>query len=73
MPTAMQARGEGADLVGVLVLYDKSPYTIYWKKSRGIKSIKDFPRAQDRDASGGCGAADVARESPRRGISMPIP
>jgi NitT/TauT family transport system substrate-binding protein len=43
MPTAMQARGEGADLVGVMVLYDKSPYTIYWKKSRGIKSIKDFP------------------------------
>jgi NitT/TauT family transport system substrate-binding protein len=43
MPTAMQARGEGADLVGVLALYNKSPYTIYWKKSRGIKSIKDLP------------------------------
>jgi NitT/TauT family transport system substrate-binding protein len=42
MPTAIQARGEGVDLVGIMAIYASSPYTIYWKKSRGIQSIKDL-------------------------------
>ena len=56
MPTAMQAKGEGADLVGVMVIYATSPYTIYWKKSSGIKTIKDLP-----GHSIGTPAADAAR------------
>jgi NitT/TauT family transport system substrate-binding protein len=56
MPTAMQARGEGADLVAVMVIYQTSPYTIYWKKSSGIKTIKDLP-----GHSIGTPAADAAR------------
>lgn len=43
LPTAIQARGEGADIVAAMVIYNVSPYTIYWKKSSGIKSIKDLP------------------------------
>jgi len=42
MPTAMQARANGADIVAAFVIYDQSPYTIYWKKSSGIASIKDL-------------------------------
>lgn len=42
MPTAMQARANGADIVAAFVIYDTSPYTIYWKKSSGIASIKDL-------------------------------
>lgn len=42
MPTAIQARGEGADLVAVMAIYANSPYTVYWKKSKGIQSIKDL-------------------------------
>ena len=56
MPTAMQAKGEGADLVGVMVIYATSPYTIYWKKSSGIKTIKDLS-----GHSIGTPAADAAR------------
>lgn len=57
MPTAMQARGEGADLVGVMVIYETSPYTIYWKKSNGIKTIKDLPGRKI-----GAPPADAARQ-----------
>jgi NitT/TauT family transport system substrate-binding protein len=43
MPTALQARSEGADIVAAMVIFSNSPYTIYWKKSKGIKTIKDLP------------------------------
>jgi len=56
MPTAVQAKGEGADIVAVMVIYQTSPYTIYWKKSSGIKTIKDLP-----GHSIGTPAADAAR------------
>jgi len=43
MPTALQARSKGADLTGVMVIFANSPYTIYWRKSLGIKTVKDLP------------------------------
>ena len=43
MPTALQARGKGADIVGVMAIFSNSPYTIYWKLSTGIKTVKDLP------------------------------
>jgi len=36
-------RGKGADAVGVFNVYANSPQGLYWKKSSGIKGIKDFP------------------------------
>ncbi len=42
LPTMLQARGKGADLVAVLNIYANSPYGIYWKKSSGIKSFDDL-------------------------------
>ena len=42
LPTMLQARGKGADLVAVLNIYANSPYGIYWKKSSGIKSFEDL-------------------------------
>jgi NitT/TauT family transport system substrate-binding protein len=43
MPTALQARSKGAALTGVMVIFANSPYTIYWRKSLGIKTVKDLP------------------------------
>jgi NitT/TauT family transport system substrate-binding protein len=43
LPTAMQARGKGADLTAVMVIYANSPQGFYWLKSSGIKGPKDFP------------------------------
>jgi NitT/TauT family transport system substrate-binding protein len=42
MTTALQARGAGADTVGVMALYANSPFGFYWKKSSGIKTAADF-------------------------------
>ncbi len=42
MPTALQARSEGADIVGIMAIFSNSPYAIYWKKSFGIKTAKDL-------------------------------
>lgn len=57
MPTAMQARGEGADIIATIALYNTSPYTIYWKKSSGIQTIKDLPGRKI-----GTPPADAARQ-----------
>jgi NitT/TauT family transport system substrate-binding protein len=35
-------RGKGADLVGLMNVYANSPQGMYWLKSSGIKSVKDF-------------------------------
>ena len=42
LPTAMQARGKGADLTAVMVIYANSPQGFYWLKSSGITGPKDF-------------------------------
>ncbi len=42
LPTMLQARGKGADLVAVMNIYANSPYGIYWKKSSGIQSFDDL-------------------------------
>jgi len=42
LPTMLQARGQGADLVAVMNLYANSPYGIYWQKSSGIESFEDL-------------------------------
>ena len=43
LPTAMQARGKGADVTAVMVIYANSPQGFYWLKSSGITGPKDFP------------------------------
>lgn len=43
LPTAMQARGKGADLTAVMVIYANTPQGFYWLKSSGISAPKDFP------------------------------
>jgi NitT/TauT family transport system substrate-binding protein len=43
LPTAMQARGKGADLTAVMVIYANTPQGFYWLKSSGINGPKDFP------------------------------
>ncbi len=44
LPTAMVARGEGADLVAVMAVYENSPQGFYWDNSKtSIKGPKDFP------------------------------
>jgi NitT/TauT family transport system substrate-binding protein len=43
LPTAMQAKGKGADLTAVMVIYANSPQGFYWLKSSGITGPKDFP------------------------------
>jgi len=40
MATALQGRGEGADVVGVMAIYANNPYGIYWKKSSGIDDVQ---------------------------------
>lgn len=57
MPTALQARSKGAELTGVMVIFANSPYTIYWRKSLGIKTVKDLPGHKI-----GTPPADAARE-----------
>lgn len=42
LPTMLQARGKGADLVAVMSIYANSPYGIYWKKSSGIETFADL-------------------------------
>ncbi len=42
LPTMLQARGNGADLVAVMNIYANSPYGIYWKKSSGIEDFGDL-------------------------------
>lgn len=42
MGNVLIARGKGANLVGVYNVYANSPQGLYWKKSSGIKGIKDF-------------------------------
>ncbi|MGQ2924161.1 MAG: ABC transporter substrate-binding protein [Hydrogenophaga sp.] len=42
LPTAMQARGKGADLTAVMVIYANTPQGFYWLKSSGINGPKDF-------------------------------
>jgi NitT/TauT family transport system substrate-binding protein len=42
IPTALQGRDKGADVVGVYVIYANSPYGIYWKKSSGIRNVMDL-------------------------------
>ncbi|MFI5443758.1 ABC transporter substrate-binding protein [Polaromonas sp. UC242_47] len=42
LPTAMQAKGKGADLKAVMVVYANSPQGFYWLKSSGISGPKDF-------------------------------
>lgn len=43
LPTMLQAKGNGADLVAVMNIYANSPYGMYWLKSSGIEGIEDFP------------------------------
>ncbi len=40
--TALVNKGKGANLTAVFNIYANSPYGLYWKKSSGIKGIKDF-------------------------------
>jgi NitT/TauT family transport system substrate-binding protein len=42
LPTAMQAKGKGADLKAIMVIYANSPQGFYWLKSSGINGPKDF-------------------------------
>jgi len=43
MANVLTLRGKGADAVGVFNVYANSPQGMYWRKSSGIKGIKDFP------------------------------
>src|SRR5688572_27263816 len=43
MGGVLVAKGKGADNVAVLNVYANSPQGLYWLKSSGIRSIKDFP------------------------------
>ena len=40
--SVLAARSRGTDVVAVMNLFANSPYTFYWRKSSGIRSIKDF-------------------------------
>jgi len=42
MANVLVLKGKGADTVGVFNVYANSPQGMYWLKSSGIKSIKDF-------------------------------
>ncbi|WP_233101956.1 ABC transporter substrate-binding protein [Variovorax sp. IB41] len=42
LPTTIQARGKGADVKAVMVIYANSPQGFYWLKSSGIGGPKDF-------------------------------
>lgn len=43
MGNVLLGKAKGADSVGVFNVYANSPQGLYWLKSSGIKSIKDFP------------------------------
>jgi NitT/TauT family transport system substrate-binding protein len=43
MGGVLVAKSKGADTVAVINVYANSPQGLYWLKSSGIKSIKDFP------------------------------
>jgi len=43
MGGVLVAKGKGANSVAVFNVYANSPQGLYWLKSSGIKSIKDFP------------------------------
>jgi len=55
-PAALQARGQGADLVAGMMIYVQSPYGIYWRRSSGIRGPQDF-----RARRFGAPPADAAR------------
>ncbi|MDP2779298.1 MULTISPECIES: ABC transporter substrate-binding protein [Devosia] len=57
MPTALQFRGEGSDIMGVFVAYNDSANGIYWKKSSGIDTVADLPGRKI-----GAPASDAARQ-----------
>jgi NitT/TauT family transport system substrate-binding protein len=40
LATALQGRGQGADVVGVMAIYANNPYGLYWKKSSGIEDVQ---------------------------------
>jgi NitT/TauT family transport system substrate-binding protein len=42
LATALQGRGQGADVVGVMAIYANNPYGLYWKKSSGIEDVQDL-------------------------------
>jgi NitT/TauT family transport system substrate-binding protein len=42
LPTALQFKGKGSDLVAIMNVYANSAYGLYWKKSSGIKTVKDL-------------------------------
>ncbi|MBI3370689.1 MAG: ABC transporter substrate-binding protein [Betaproteobacteria bacterium] len=42
MANVLTLRGKGVDAVGVFNVYANSPQGMYWLKSSGIKSVKDF-------------------------------
>ena len=41
-PTALVARGKGADVVAVMSIYANTGQTFYWLKSAGVNGPKDF-------------------------------
>lgn len=44
LPTALIAKGKGADITAVMAVYANSPQGFYWRKSAsGITGPKDFP------------------------------
>jgi NitT/TauT family transport system substrate-binding protein len=43
LPTALVARGKGADVVAVMSIYANTAQTFYWLKSYGVNGVKDFP------------------------------
>lgn len=57
MPTALQFKGEGSDIVGVFVAYNDSANGIYWKKSSGIETVADLAGRKL-----GAPASDAARQ-----------
>ncbi|MBM3568660.1 MAG: ABC transporter substrate-binding protein [Alphaproteobacteria bacterium] len=42
MAVVLNARGKGAELVGVMNVYANSPQGLYWLKSSGITGVKDL-------------------------------
>ncbi|MCA8906760.1 MAG: ABC transporter substrate-binding protein [Rhodospirillaceae bacterium] len=42
MPTVLQGRGEGADVVAVMALYVNSPYGLYWVRGGDIDTYEDL-------------------------------
>lgn len=57
LATALQGRSRGADVVAAMAIYAQSPYGIYWKKSSGIRDVKDL-----KGKKIGAPPADAARQ-----------